>query len=201
MRHAASAAALAVALGTLTPLPASAQIVEGPGLRVGVGTDISLGIAFGGELNYLKDAGGNMVELGITVFRGNSEEESNNGFNDYFEETTLVVGAATVNYLFLDPDELSEPYLLAGVGFGAVSVEWEERSPTDTSLGTPLPGGGSSQAEDGVVGGTILNLGLGKRFSENLDLRIQAPTFFIFDAPGEAASVVPTLTVTAGFRF
>jgi len=73
------------------------------------------------------------------IYDGSYEEESNNGFNDYFEETTLFVFAVTANYLF-GYSEFPGTFLVAGVGAGAFSVEWEESSPTDTSLGTPLPG-------------------------------------------------------------
>lgn len=170
------------------------------GIRLGIGTDIQGGIAYGGQVNYTLFKANNAFELGLGVFGGKFEETSDNGFNIYEEETTIFVIGAIGNYLFNWSMEKSGPYFVAGLGVGAVSVEWEERSPTDTSLGTPLPGGGSMQSEEGSGAGIIINFGIGHRFSENFDLRAQIPTFF-FDAPGDASGVVPTITVTAGFNF
>jgi len=85
---------------------------------------------------------------------------------------------------------------VVGMGVGAVSVEWEERSDTDTSLGTPLPGGGSMQSEEGTVGGLIINFGLGHRFNEVFDLRFQIPTFFIGGGEYRDGAVIPTFTIT-----
>lgn len=177
--------------------PARAQ--EGPGLRVGVGADISGGLAYGLGLNYQRSLGADSAELGFMIYGGSYEEESNNGFNDYLEETTLRVFAVTANYL-MGYSEGSPVFLVAGVGAGAFSVEWTESSETDTSLGTPF-GSGSQQSEEGTAGGTLINVGVGRRVGERAELRLEAPVFFLFDAAGEASSVVPTLTVSGALRF
>ncbi len=90
---------------------------------------------------------------------------------------------------------------MVGAGFAAVSVEWEEKSDTDISLGTPLPGGGSKQSEEGTAGGTVLNVGAGYNFGGNVDIRAEIPVIIIAGAPGEASAVVPTFTATLGIRF
>ena len=171
------------------------------GVRAGIGTDIQGGIAYGLQLNYTLFQQANALEIGLAVFGGSFEEESNNGFNDYFEETNILVIGALVNYLFRYDMELDGPYLLAGVGVGAISVEWEESSPTDGSLGTPLPGGGSMMSEEGTTAGFIINLGLGHRFTETFDLRVQVPTFIISGGDERDGKVVPMITLTAGLSF
>jgi hypothetical protein len=171
------------------------------GVRAGIGTDIGGGIAYGLQLNYTLFQQANALELGLAVFGGTFEEESNNGYNDYFEETKILVIGAMVNYLFRYDMELNGPYILAGVGVGAISVEWEERSDTDTSLGQLLPNGGSMMSEDGTTAGFILNLGLGYRFTEMFDLRLQVPTFIISGGEERDGKVVPMITVTAGLSF
>lgn len=171
------------------------------GVRAGIGTDIEGGIAYGAQVNYTLFQNTNAFELGLAVFGGKYEEESNNGFNDYFEETNLFVFGVIANYLFRYAMELEGPFLLAGVGVGAVSVEWEESSPTDESLGPPLPGGGSKQTDEGTAAGMILNVGLGYRFTELFDLRVQVPTFFISESDARESKVIPTLTLTAGLSF
>ena len=75
------------------------------------------------------------------------------------------------------------------------------KSDTDETLGTLRPGGGSSQSEEGTVGGVILNFGLGYRFNEQFDLRAQVPTFFISAGDQRDGAVVPTFMATAGISF
>ncbi len=190
----------ALALGLVAP-PALAQITDGMGVRGGLGTDINGGIAYGGELNYTKGFGKNALQVGLALFGGSFDETSDNGFNTYNESTDIFVAGVMANYLFQYSMESPGPYFVVGFGFGAVSVNWEERSKTDTSLGTPLPGGGSMQSVDASAGGTILNLGIGHRFTEQFDLRAQVPTFFVFGGPEGASATIPTFTITAGVQF
>jgi hypothetical protein len=171
------------------------------GVRVGIGTDIQGGIAYGAQLNYTLFQRANAVEMGLAVFGGNFEETSDNDFNEYHEETTILVFGAIVNYLVRYSLDTGGVYFLVGAGVGAISVEREERSDTDTSLGTPLPGGGSMQSEEGTTAGVIINFGLGYRFNKTFDLRAQVPTFFISGGENRDGKVVPTITLTAGLSF
>jgi hypothetical protein len=192
---------LLVVLGVTAGEDAYGQPLKGLGVRAGIGTDIELGIAYGAEVNYTKEINFNALELGLVFYGGSFDEETDEGIHTYNEETTIFVAAALANFLFLYSMEKPGPYFVAGVGVGAISVDWEERSTTDTSLGPLLPGGGSMQSDEGTAAGSIINFGIGHRFSENLDIRGQVPTFFIASAPGDAASVVPTFTITVGYRF
>ncbi len=192
---------LVTCLGTAAGNTASAEKAGAVGIRAGVGTDIEGGLAYGAQLNYTLFQGPNAFELGLAVFGGKFEEESSNGYNDYFEETNLLVFGALANYLFRYAMELEGPYFAAGIGVGAISVEWEERSPTDISLGTPTPDGGSMQSEDATAAGLILNFGIGYRLTEQFDLRAQVPTFFISGSDDRDGKVIPTITLTLGFNF
>ena len=51
------------------------------------------------------------------------------------------------NYLINYSPGKPRLFFVAGIGLGSINVEWEERSPTDESLGALLPGGGSIQSE------------------------------------------------------
>ena len=197
LRIALILACLVVAVGN----NAYAEKAGSVGVRFGIGTDINGGIAYGGQLNYTLYQNLNAVEMGLAVFGGKFEEDSNNGFNNYHEETSIFVIGAIVNYLFRYSLDVSGPYLLAGIGVGTISVEWEESSDTDSSLGTPLPGGGSMQSEEGSVAGLILNFGIGHRFNKTFDLRAQVPTFFISETENRDGKVVPMITITAGLSF
>lgn len=168
------------------------------GIRAGIGTDINLGIAYGGGINYLINL--NTIELGIVVFGGHFEETTVD-FNTYNEKTDILVFGVLSNYLFGYRHKKSGPFGVVGLGFAAISVEWEESSPNDVSLGTPLPGGGSKQSEDATAAGSVINLGFGMAFNGGFDLRAEVPVIFIFGAPGEAAAIIPTFLITAGYRF
>lgn len=171
------------------------------GIRFGAGTDISGGIAYGGQIDYTLFQGTNAVELGLAVFGGSFSEDSNNGFNDYHEETDVLVVGVVANYMFRHSMDTPGPYYTFGAGVGAFSVEWREESPTDVSLGQPLPGGGSFQEEDGGSAGAILSFGIGNRFTEQIDLRFQVPTFFISSGDSRDSQVIPTFTLTLGVGF
>lgn len=171
------------------------------GLRAGIGTDIEGGIAFGAQISYIHFAQLNAFELGLGVFGGSYDETSDNGFNTYNETTDLLIIGALGNYLFRYSLDAPGPYFVLGAGVGVVSVSWEESSDTDTSLGTPLPGGGSMQSEDGSAGGLLLNFGIGHRFNRQFDLRASIPTFFIGASDERDGKVIPTFTITAGLNF
>lgn len=166
------------------------------GIRAGIGTDISFGIAYGAGFNYRLQEN---MELGLVLFGGKFSETSNNGFNNYEETTNIFAIAAQANWLFGHQPDETKVFFIAGTGLAYISYEWEERSATDTSLGTPLPGGGSMQSEDGGTGGVIFNVGLGMTFSSPFDLRFEVPIMVPFGI--ENVSVVPLFMLTAGYRF
>jgi hypothetical protein len=165
------------------------------GVRAGIGTDISLGIAYGGNFNYRMMEN---FELGLNLFGGKFSETSDNGFNIYEETTSVFVLGAMGTWLYKYRPEEKKPYFLTSAGLGFVSYDWEERSDTDSSLGTLLPGGGSMQSESGSTGGLLLGLGIGYTFGSPFDLRFDVPILVPF---AEAVGVVPLFMLTAGYRF
>lgn len=171
------------------------------GLRAGLGTDVNLGIAFGVGGGYVIPVQKNYVEFGGVFFGGSFKETSNNGFNDYEETTDLLVIGAMANFLFGYEPYQTRTFFIAGLGLASVSMSWEEKSDTDVSLGTPLPGGGSMQSEDGGGGGTIFNLGVGYATAKGLEIRAELPVIMAFSAPEEATAVIPTFIATVGYRF
>ena len=88
---------------------------------------------------------------------------------------------------------------IAGTGLAFISYEYEQSSPTDSSLGTSLPGGGSMFTEEGGTGGVIFDVGIGYTFSSPFDLRFEVPIMIPFGI--ENVSVVPLFMLTAGYRF
>jgi hypothetical protein len=171
------------------------------GVRGGIGTDLDLGLALGGGVNYMLDVSDNPLELGVVTFYSHSVEESNNGYNDYTETSNVLVFGMMANYLL--GYKLGTPgmFLLGGFGLGVMNVNWEETSPTDVSLGELLPGGGSRQDASGTAAGSVFNLGGGMAFSNGADIRLEIPVILVFGEYGDASTVVPTFTITAGMRF
>ena len=170
------------------------------GVRAGVGTDINLGLAYGGGINYLINLNTSAIELGFVVFGGHSEETTEE-FNTYIEKTDVMVFGVLANYLYRYKLKKSGLFGVIGLGFAAISVEWEESSPNDISLGTPLPGGGSKQSSDGTGAGSVFNLGFGMAFDGGFDIRAEAPVIFIFGPPGGASAIIPTFMATIGYHF
>ena len=171
------------------------------GLRGGLGTDINLGLAYGLGVNFVRDVPPNALELGVLLFGGSFDETTDEGMHRYEETTDVFVVGLVANYLMGYTPRQPGLFFVAGVGLASVSVEWEERSATDTSLGPQLPGGGSMQSDDGTTGGTVFNLGIGRSFANGMDLRAELPVILTFAPPGGASSVVPTLVATLGYRF
>lgn len=176
---------------------------SGYGFRGSLGTDVNLGLGVGLGLNYLvpRDGAANALEVAADFFYANSTESSDNGFNTYDEETWLYVYGLRLNVLMGYAPYQECSYFIAGIGLGAVMVEWEETSATDISLGTLLPGGGSMQDATGSVGATILNVGAGRNFGGSLEGRIELPLLISFSEVGGASAVIPTATVSVGKRF
>lgn len=170
------------------------------GLRGGLGMDISGGLAYGLGGNYQLDVQGNVAELGLHFYGSNSSSSKTTTFHTYNETTGLLVFGVLANYLLNYTPGTPGMFFVGGVGLAAINVSWTEESATDTSLGTLLPGGGSKQSVDAFAGGSVINLGIGYLFEGGLDLRFEVPTIFVFGAPGSAATVVPTFTVTGGYR-
>jgi hypothetical protein len=195
------------------PVPPAAAVVSPPppekkssnrgkfGIRGGIGTDISGGLVYGGNFNYLFPTVPSPFEVGVVVFGGSFEETTSEEINTYVEKTNILVIGVLGNYLVNYNRFASGVFFLVGSGFGFIDVAWEESSDTDESLGNPLPGGGSVQSDEGSAFGFIFNAGLGYKFSNSGDIRLEIPVFIITSAPSDASSVIPTFTLTIGFRF
>ncbi len=184
----------------IVPSSTFAFETERIGIRGGIGTDINLGMAYGLGANFLL-AGNSPVELGALVFSSHSREETTIGSHEYIESTDILVIGITGNYLIGYMPAKSSTFFVAGSGLGIINVNWEEKSYTDESLGEYLDGGGSKMSSDGTAAGLILNLGVGKSFSEAFDMRFEIPIIIITDTPGDASSIAPTFTLTAGIAF
>jgi len=199
MRSILSAALVGVLL--LMSSTIQAQSKPSIGVRAGIGTDVNLGIAYGVGGNFLLSLPSNSVELGIVLFGGSFEETTDEAIHSYEETTDVFVFGAMANYLIGYDVEQPGTFFIVGFGLASMSVEWEEKSSTDESLGPLLPGGGSMQSADGTAAGTIFNLGVGQSFKGRFDVRLEIPVILSFSAPGESSSVIPTAMLTAGYRF
>ncbi len=127
------------------------------GIRAGIGTDISLGIAYGAGFNYRLQEN---MELGLVLFGGKFSESTEEGIHIYDETTQIFAIGAQANWLFSHRPDETKPFFIAGTGLTFISSEYEQSSTTDTSLGASLPGGGSVQFEDGSTGGAIFTIAL-----------------------------------------
>lgn len=165
-------------------------------LKAGIGTDASFGLALGVGLNVDMSFGGKEVQVGPAFYYALSSEDSNNGFNDYHEETTTIVVGALVNYVIPSDDESLA--FIYGFGGALVSVDYLQTSPTDSSIG-PFNGTVYVMDESYTGAAALFNLGINKKFSENLELQFEMPIFMIpaswgmILAPAFTASIIKEL--------
>lgn len=176
--------------------PAAAQDPPGFSARVGVGTDINLGLAVGGGAGYLVDfAGLPPVEFGIDLYyyhgTETSREQVGPSLNTYNDTTTLVVYAVTANFLHAYAPRTKGFYYLTGLGVGAVSVDWIHQSADDPSY---------NDSGDYTGAGLLVNLGLSYAFGSGFELRLQAP-ILVFDGPLDQVGFAPMLNAAAVLRF
>lgn len=74
------------------------------GIHAGVGTDINLGIGYGGRFSFMPfGTSGTPIEVGAELFISHSEETTTEGIHDYDETTDLVV-------FYYPHDFLRSPY-------------------------------------------------------------------------------------------
>ncbi|GMT49857.1 MAG: hypothetical protein IEMM0008_1396 [bacterium] len=171
------------------------------GIRGGIGTDVNLGLAFGGGINYKIPLGRDSLEVGAVFFGASFDETTTEYSNTYNETTDVYVFGVMANYLFgYNPKEVNV-FFLAGIGLAIIKVKWVESSPTDTSLGTPLAGGGSQQSAEGTTAGVLTNIGIGLTLSKGFDIRAEVPIIIIPGPAGGANAVIPTFMLTAGYSF
>jgi opacity protein-like surface antigen len=194
----ASSAAAQTPAAATTATPANGAF----GVHAALGTDVALGVGFGAGATYvLPGAGPKRYEIGVQLFMAHSEYTDDEGLHSYTETTDMRVLAIRANILWNYTPHMPGMYFVAGTGAAGVYVEWEERSPTDTSLGTPLSNGGSKQSDDGAAGALVANAGLGYTFGGGFDVRIELPILIFSNGVGEAATFAPTVVASAGYRF
>ena len=178
--------------GLLLLIAPRASAADQLGLRGGVGTDPSLGLAYSAGASWLVAPGvQNPVEIGVDLFYAHSRSSSFENDNEYIEETWLTLLAVRADILFGYSPEQPGLYQVAGFGVAAGSVEWEETSEDDPTADSFF---------EGTASATVLDLGLGYVLGGGLDLRVSAPILFFLGETGGAAAVVPTLTATATLR-
>ena len=168
-------------------------------VRANLGTDISAGLGYGVGLRFLERTGsGTAFEFGPDLYMSKSTYTTEET-HTYEETTELTVFAVRVNQLSGYRPGSDSRYFIYGAGAAAINVNWNEKSATDTSLGTPCCGGGSMQSEEGTAFTGIINVGVGKS-SNGMDLRLEFPMLIFFSPVGGAAAIAPTMTVSAGFN-
>ena len=173
MRHSIrSLIALTLLLGASVAFAAAGD--GGWGIRGGLGTDIDLGVAVGLGGSYVLPVERQpfSFEFGADYLYSSTDETTTTQFR-YEENTEMDIFGVRANLLFKYARSRPSWYYITGVGAAAVSVDWEEKSPDDSSLGTPFGNGGSMQSESGTAAGAVINLGVGRNFGRGFDTRLE----------------------------
>jgi hypothetical protein len=202
MRNATLLLIAGILLLTGGALPGDAQ--ESSGLsngrilaRASLGIDvIDFGLAVGLGAGYRLPVGTGTAEVLLDVFYNRATYSYEESFWEYEGTEWLTIVALRVGWLFNYTPEKRGLYPLVGTGFFAGSYEYEE---TGHPVGSPTPT--VSDSDDFFASGTVLNLGLGYVFSDNLEARAEVPVLVFFGAYGQAAAVAIPITLSALYRF
>jgi hypothetical protein len=170
------------------------------GIRAAVGTDVNLGLGFGlgASYSWFPKSHAIRLELGADIFYHHSKEEDSDEdyYATYDEETELTIIAIRANGLFNYYPGEGRAFFIAGVGFVAASVYWEEtQTPFNTGVSRPY------DDSEGTTTGNIINFGAGYAFTNGLEFRVEAPLLFFYSQYGNSTKFAPTVTATLQFLF
>jgi len=144
-------------------------------LKLGIGTDASLGLAVGAEYQIDMTIGTTPIKVGPAFYYSTWTEDYEES-NTYTEtSTTYMFGFSANAYSKTNDETLSFIY-----GFGAafMSNDWKETSPGDSSIG-PLIDGLYTDEEENSGASIFLNVGINKQLSDTLAVEVNVPMFFI----------------------
>jgi hypothetical protein len=130
------------------------------GIRGGIGIDTEGGLAGGGSLSYMVPTYPNPFEIGFLVMSGSLEEKTYDT-HTYIERTDILATSLFIKYLFNYSYAPQGLYFIVGTGIAFIDVMWEKSSDTDNNLGKPMPGGGSTRADEGSCFGIQFEIGRG----------------------------------------
>jgi hypothetical protein len=204
LRSAAKLLSLGLALSIAGPL--EAQGVGRLGIRGGVGIDRTGQTVYVGQVDLIDVGTTHSVELALTAFGARLEEAPLGMIANVpheYEELTYVEGVAVIGSLLLGHARRERwPYLAAGVGAGALHVDWRLSSPSDPRLGNSRPGGGSYFEESVVKLGGVLQFGVGLRLRERFDVRAQWHGLVVPSTyERKDLKVMSTIILSTGIRF
>jgi hypothetical protein len=187
------------------PTESTAQGLGG-GLRIGAGVDTAGRVAYGVQLELIEFGTSSSFELALHAFGATRVENYEfyyfSTLRQYHEESRLRGLGIIANLLARHARESSGPYLVLGVGLGPLEVDWRVESATDPTMSTPLPNGGSFDAEKRRTVGSLVNLGIGWRIDRRLDLRAQILTALASPTDvREDLKIVPAATLSVGIGY
>lgn len=185
----------------LVSSPAAGQVpLRSWGIRGTFGGTIQGDIYFGGQVNFRVDRFVALIEIGA-LGQKSSLQEVRNELHSYVEYTELATLGLMASFLFGYDDLEPGPFAAAGIGVGAIRLNWRESSSTDTSLGERLQNGGSQSTAEGTSAGLVFEGGVGYAMGGGVDARLTVPVIWSPDPPGGARSTFPAVAMSLGLRF
>lgn len=170
-------------------------------VRGGVGTDVNLGIGFGGGAAYVWNSYGSGMafEFGADFYYSHTTDSYTDQRGSVTvkgeDKTTLTVFGVRANTLFNYNAKRKQVYFIAGVGFVVAGMRWEE---TESAPNWNAP---YHDEASGTSVGNIVNLGIGVPLATNCDLRLETPLLFFYSTTGKSTAFAPTATIGLTFRF
>ena len=174
-------------------------------VRGSLGTDIELGLGFGGGVSYIlsPSRGGTAFEFSADLFfhnsSGNETEPDGVIMTSTKWDLSLMVFGVKANTLFNYYPRKSGVYFIAGFGFVVGSVDYKEDwggQSADGYFSYPT----EHNTVDGTSVGNVINLGLGIMLGNGVEMRFETPMLFFYSSVGNT-SFVPTGTLGIQYRF
>lgn len=160
-------------------------------LKIGAGTDASLGLAVGAEYQLTLQFGSQTIRMG-PAFYYNSWSETTEEINTYDESATTYIFGVSANSYFQADNNSNLAFILGG-GAAFISYEWQETSEGDSSIG-PLVNGVYTDTDEGSGASVFFNAGLSRSFSNNLAVEVNVPMFLV--PYGYGTTIAPAVIVS-----
>lgn len=179
---------LAISSMLLACVAASA---ESNHVKIGVGTDASLGLAVGAEYQLTMEFGSQSIRVG-PAFYYNSWTETYTEVNTYEESATTLIFGVSANTYIPTSNDPSLNFILGG-GAAFMSYDWQETSEGDSSIG-PLVNGLYTDTDEGSGASVFFNFGVSKALSDSMAVELNVPLFLV--PYGYGTTLAPALLVS-----
>lgn len=161
-------------------------------IKIGVGTDASLGVAVGAEYQMTLQLGSTEMRVGPAFYYNSWSETTEEAVNTYDETATTIIFGVSANS-YIPASNSGDLSFILGGGAAFMSYEWQETSEGDSSIG-PLVNGVYTDTDEGSGASVFFNVGINKMLNDTMALEVNVPMFLV--PYGYGTTLAPALIVS-----